>query len=42
MQNQIETAIVLNNLQESILIKSDKKIDVMNANCIKTFGHLLS
>ena len=42
MYKQIETAIVMNNLQESILIKSDKKIDIMNANFIETFNHLLS
>ena len=31
----------MNNLQESILIKSDKKIEIMNTNFIDTFIHLI-
>ena len=32
--SQMETTIVLNNLQESIIIKSDQKIEFVNHNFI--------
>ena len=38
----METSLLLNNLQESLLIKSDKKIEIMNSNFIDTFNHLLA
>ena len=37
MYKQNETVIVMNNLQESILIKSEDKIDFMNQNFVGLF-----
>ena len=37
MYKQNETVIMMNNLQESILIKSQDKIDFMNSNFVSQF-----
>ena len=41
MHRQNETSVMLNNLQEAIMIKSDHKIDYMNENFVELFHKII-